>query len=46
LLELPAKAEAAARLADLPLHRRDPFDRLLVARAMAEPDRLYASDPL
>ncbi len=26
----------AARLRDLPLHHRDPFDRLIVAQAMAE----------
>jgi PIN domain nuclease of toxin-antitoxin system len=44
-VELPVSA-AAARAADLPLHHRDPFDRLLVAQAMAEPVRLYTADPL
>ncbi|MDN3568590.1 type II toxin-antitoxin system VapC family toxin [Paeniroseomonas aquatica] len=44
--ELPVRAEAAARVADLPLHHRDPFDRLLVAQAMLEPMRLYTADPL
>jgi PIN domain nuclease of toxin-antitoxin system len=44
--ELPVHADAAARVADLPLHHRDPFDRLLVAQAMAEPMRLYTADPL
>jgi PIN domain nuclease of toxin-antitoxin system len=44
--ELPVWADAAARVADLPLHHRDPFDRLLVAQAMVEPMRLYTVDPL
>jgi PIN domain nuclease of toxin-antitoxin system len=44
--ELPIRADAAARVADMPLHHRDPFDRLLVAQAMAEPMRLYTADPL
>jgi PIN domain nuclease of toxin-antitoxin system len=43
--ELPVHANAAALVADLPLHHRDPFDRLLVAQAMAEPVRLYTADP-
>jgi PIN domain nuclease of toxin-antitoxin system len=45
-VELPISAAAAARVVDLPLHHRDPFDRLLVAQAMAEPMRLYTADPL
>jgi PIN domain nuclease of toxin-antitoxin system len=45
-LELPVWADAAARVANLPLHHRDPFDRLLVAQAMIEPMRLYTADPL
>ena len=44
--ELPVRAEAAARVADLPPHHSDPFDRLLVAQAMAGPMRLYTADPL
>ncbi len=44
--ELPIRAEVAARVADLPPHHRDPFDRLLVAQAMAGPMRLYTADPL
>jgi PIN domain nuclease of toxin-antitoxin system len=44
--ELPVHAAAAARVADLPLLHRDPFDRLLVAQAIAEPARLYTADPL
>ena len=45
-VELPVTADAAARVASLPSHHRDPFDRLLVAQAMAEPARLYTADPL
>ena len=44
--ELPIRAEVAARVADLPPHHLDPFDRLLVAQAMAGPMRLYTADPL
>ncbi|MBP0447444.1 type II toxin-antitoxin system VapC family toxin [Roseomonas sp. SSH11] len=44
--ELPVRAEVAARVADLPPHHRDPFDRLLVAQALAGPMRLYTADPL
>ncbi len=45
-VELPVRAEVAARVSDLPPHHRDPFDRLLVAQAMAEPVLLYTADPL
>lgn len=45
-LELPVRAEAASRVADLPPYHRDPFDRLLVAQAMDGPMRLYTADPL
>ena len=45
-LELPVTAAAAARVADLPPHHRDPFDRLLVAQAVLEPARLYTADPM
>lgn len=43
-VELPVSASAAARVADLPLHHSDPFDRLLVAQATAEPARLLTAD--
>ena len=43
--ELPVHADAAARVAGLPLFHRDPFDRLLVAQAMHETLRLYTVDP-
>src|SRR5438874_13023126 len=32
---LPIEAEHLKRLVDLPFHHRDPFDRLLIAQAMA-----------
>ncbi len=44
--ELPIGADVAARVVDLPLYHRDPFDRLLVAQAMSEPVHLYTADPL
>ena len=43
---LPVRADAAAQVAGLPLYHRDPFDRLLVAQAMAGPLRLLTADPL
>jgi len=45
-VELPVYADAAALVETLPLHHRDPFDRLLVAQAMAGPLQLLTSDPL
>ncbi len=45
-VELPVSADVAAQVADLPPHHRDPFDRLLVAQAMAEPAQLYTTDAL
>jgi len=43
-LELPVRADAAVMVETLPLHHRDPFDRLLVAQAIAGPMRLLTSD--
>jgi PIN domain nuclease of toxin-antitoxin system len=34
-----------AALIDLPIHHRDPFDRLLVAQAMIEDIPIVSSDP-
>ena len=42
--ELPVRARHAALTAQLPLHHRDPFDRILVAQALAEPARLLTVD--
>ena len=44
--ELPIQSSAAARVADLPFLHRDPFDRLLVAQAIATPAYLLTSDRL
>ena len=43
--ELSIHAEVAVRVADLPLHHRDIFDRFLVAQAMAGPMRLLTANP-
>jgi PIN domain nuclease of toxin-antitoxin system len=43
-VELPVLSAAALRVAALPHHHRDPFDRLLVAQAMTEPAMLYTAD--
>jgi PIN domain nuclease of toxin-antitoxin system len=42
--ELPVRANHAAATARLPMHHRDPFDRLLVAQAAQEPARLLTVD--
>jgi PIN domain nuclease of toxin-antitoxin system len=44
LRELPVKREHVQTLRGLPLHHRDPFDRMLVAQALAEPLHLLTSD--
>ena len=43
-VELPIRSDAAVRVAKLPPHHRDPFDRLLIAQAMSEPVRFYTVD--
>lgn len=45
-VELPVTAAHAARLADLPSHHKDPFDRLLIAQALSLPARLMTADSL
>jgi PIN domain nuclease of toxin-antitoxin system len=42
---LPLYLHHALRVAELPLHHRDPFDRLLVAQARAEGLPLMTADP-
>jgi PIN domain nuclease of toxin-antitoxin system len=42
--ELPVFARHAKAVAKLPLHHTDPFDRLLIAQAIAEPLRLLTAD--
>lgn len=41
---LPVTAAHAAAVRRLPLHHRDPFDRLLLAQALHEPARLLTAD--
>ena len=43
---LPISGEHAADVATLPLHHKDPFDRLLIAQARCEPMRLLSNDPI
>jgi PIN domain nuclease of toxin-antitoxin system len=43
--ELPVLLRHAEILAELPLHHRDPFDRMLVAQAQAEGLTLVTRDP-
>lgn len=45
-LELPITAVHAAATEQLPPHHSDPFDRILVAQAIAEPLRLLTHDRL
>jgi PIN domain nuclease of toxin-antitoxin system len=42
---LPVTAAHAWRVRDLPLHHRDPFDRLLAAQALVERLAVVTSDP-
>lgn len=42
--ELPVRARHAKGVVALPLHHADPFDRLLIAQAIAEPMRLLTAD--
>ena len=42
--ELPIRWQAASVVARLPMHHRDPFDRILVTQAMTEPLALYTAD--
>ncbi len=43
---LPIDLKHAARVAALPFHHRDPFDRLLVAQALEEELALVTADPV
>ena len=43
---LPIEHEHALHVATLPLHHRDPFDRLLVAQANVESMPLLTADPV
>ena len=43
-VELPVRAVHAAGVSRLEMHHNDPFDRLLVAQAVAEPLKLLTAD--
>jgi PIN domain nuclease of toxin-antitoxin system len=44
LIALPVNLAHTLKLSQLPDHHREPFDRMLVAQAMAEPMFLLTSD--
>jgi PIN domain nuclease of toxin-antitoxin system len=41
---LPIAVSHAARVADLPFHHRDPFDRLIIAQSLVEEIPVVSSD--
>ena len=43
--QLPISFRHVSRVETLPLHHRDPFDRLLAVQAMTEKMRLISADP-
>ena len=43
---LPIVLEHVYRVSNLPLHHRDPFDRLLVAQCLVEKIPLISADPV
>ena len=46
LQPLPVQLPHAARVAELPFHHRDPFDRLLAAQALEEGLSIVSVDPM
>ncbi len=44
-VELPVRFRHMAHVASLPLHHRDPFDRLLIAQALVESLTIVTHDP-
>ena len=44
--ELMISARHAAKVHELPLYHRDPFDRLLIAQALTEPIRFLTADSM
>jgi PIN domain nuclease of toxin-antitoxin system len=42
---LPLTFDHVKRLEDLPLHHRDPFDRILIAQSLEESIQLVSADP-
>lgn len=46
IVPLPVSHSHALRVAELPLHHRDPFDRMLVAQGQCDGLTLLTADPL
>ena len=44
ITEIPVRARHTFALRDMPIHYRDPFDRLLLAQALTEPALPYTAD--
>jgi PIN domain nuclease of toxin-antitoxin system len=42
--ELAVTAQHAASVSSLPMHHKDPFDRMLISQAISEPARLITAD--
>ena len=42
---LPVEWVHAARVAELPFHHRDPFDRLIIAQGLVESIAIVSGDP-
>jgi PIN domain nuclease of toxin-antitoxin system len=45
-LSLPVEQAHVLRVAALPLHHKDPFDRVLIAQALVEGLTLITTDPV
>lgn len=43
---LPVEPRHASRVAGLPFHHKDPFDRLLIAQALTDDIAIVGADPL
>lgn len=43
---LPITLDQTARIADMPFHHRDPFDRLLIAQSLEEQVPIVSSDSI
>jgi PIN domain nuclease of toxin-antitoxin system len=45
-VELPVRSTHAATVAGLPMHHRDPFDRMLIAQSLVEGYTIVTRDPI
>lgn len=44
IFELPIEIEHIFKLEELEYHHKDPFDRIMIAQALAEPIKLLTND--